>query len=167
MWYNHLATHSGNGIVFVTPAEARFIQSGDVLAVDRAIRDRLTNTQHPYRWAFIPVNNNPDESVGGSHWSLLIYDYKRKVYYHLDSASRTNQAIASDVVDTLRRVLPGKLEEVPVFQQQNGADCGVHLLFNTELFLRKVRNQGPPVAFTEPQDAANTRAVIRNFIRQQ
>jgi sentrin-specific protease 8 len=106
---------------------------------------------------FLPINDNsnPEIVAGGSHWTLLVIRINRnsdgKVAceaVHLDSAApgskRTpNHEVASTVATRLVRYLAGKgssgVSSSPVevasawtVKQQNGSDCGVHVLFSME-----------------------------------
>ncbi|KAI9330669.1 hypothetical protein DFJ73DRAFT_88381 [Zopfochytrium polystomum] len=45
-------------------------------------------------FVFIPVNDNEQNTAGGSHWSLLIYSRSANCYYYYDSMGRANYEVA-------------------------------------------------------------------------
>lgn len=87
----------------------------------------------------LAVNNASDpDRPGGSHWSLLVYTGQARQFFHLDSSSGLNSSDAALIVGRLSDFLGKKIGqkvdrqviEVPVLQQTNGYDCGIHLLVN-------------------------------------
>jgi len=96
------------------------------------------------------INNESDPSrPGGSHWSLLIYSSQSRKFFHLDSNQGMNETHARATAQKIHRFLKKKerdagldlffdflYTEVPVSQQTNGYDCGMHVLYNAETSLR-------------------------------
>jgi len=90
------------------------------------------------------VNNSQDpDRPGGSHWSLLMYSCQAKQFFHFDSSGRMNSDSAQQLSNRIHAYLQKlsnncnlgntgpSILEVPVLQQKNGYDCGVHVLCNT------------------------------------
>ncbi len=95
---------------------------------------------------FIPLNNSNeiDHSEAGSHWSLLIYVKSLNLFFHLDSFNRFNAKQAKLAAAVFSKVFQSDDDDIPlkkqhhtspsnlihldVPQQQNGADCGLHVL---------------------------------------
>ncbi|KAG5895421.1 hypothetical protein JTB14_037580 [Gonioctena quinquepunctata] len=86
---------------------------------------------------FFALNDNElTDSSGGSHWSLLVFSRPERMFFHYDSSSSINESQAVEFAEKILKYfsLPfqGKFENVPCLQQNNGYDCGVHVLCNTE-----------------------------------
>jgi sentrin-specific protease 8 len=94
-------------------------------------------------YIFMPINNNQDwTQVGGTHWSLLVFDRPAGVFRYYDSYGRMNERFARETARRLLPVLyPSQKQQQPVFlvertpQQQNSADCGVFVLAITEALI--------------------------------
>ena len=93
-----------------------------------------------YSTVVIPVNDKSSvtDSIGGSHWSLLVYSADDRSYTHYDSAGGSNRSVARRVMAAMELLLDPTgekgdptfvdLDENTVPQQGNGCDCGVFLL---------------------------------------
>ena len=85
-------------------------------------------------------------SSGGSHWSLLMFSKQARKYFHFDSSSGMNNDPARKLASNMHSYLMSKMpiedryslqsRQVPVAQQTNGYDCGVHLLCNAKAATR-------------------------------
>ncbi|KAK9326434.1 hypothetical protein V1517DRAFT_311775 [Lipomyces orientalis] len=94
------------------------------------------------RFIFLPINNNANVGLaeGGSHWSLLVVDAKKKTGYYYDTLEDINVQEAEIVVKKLTKLLDcGKLTlySMPTPQQTNGSDCGVMVCMLTSHILQK------------------------------
>ncbi|KAK9240824.1 hypothetical protein V1525DRAFT_394006 [Lipomyces kononenkoae] len=99
------------------------------------------------RFIFLPINNNADVDLaeGGSHWSLLVVDTKRKTGYYYDTLEDINVQEAEIVAKKLTKLLKiGKmiLYSMPTPQQTNGSDCGVMVCMLTSNVLQKIVDAG-------------------------
>ncbi|XP_060521621.1 sentrin-specific protease 8 [Cylas formicarius] len=86
---------------------------------------------------FFALNDNEQtEYSGGSHWSLLVYSRPDRNVFHYDSSRGSNENQALDLAEKVLKYfglsIQAKFEEVPCLQQNNGYDCGIHVLSNTE-----------------------------------
>ena len=85
---------------------------------------------------FMPLNDNDGDHVGGTHWSLLVYN--RQKYIHFDSLSPSNTRVASKLVKKLQMMIGlGELVNSSCPQQENGSDCGGYVMKFTEMILQK------------------------------
>lgn len=78
------------------------------------------------------INNCNENSTSsfsrGSHWSLLLYSKHDKIVYHFDSMKGLNHKPAKDLIENIG--LDVHFIEIPVIQQTNGFECGLHVLVN-------------------------------------
>lgn len=87
---------------------------------------------------FIPINDCQDISQGGgSHWSLLVYDRRKKKYLYLDSAGKYNYQTSIKILQKLSKIIDPDAQEVDFEQidvpsQNNSYDCGIFTLCYTE-----------------------------------
>lgn len=81
-----------------------------------------------------------EESAGGSHWSLLVYN-RGSGFEHFDSFNGSgNPAHAKKVAEIVYELVIGKAEkkktlsvaEKKCLQQRNGYDCGIHVMCNVD-----------------------------------
>lgn len=89
-------------------------------------------------FVFFPLNNcDSRESAGGSHWSLLVYSKPEKTCFHFDSSKGLNSDVAKDFAKSITDYFcPDGLWsylEIDTPQQENGYDCGLYVLCNTDL----------------------------------
>lgn len=95
----------------------------------------------------IPINDNENPlSVGGTHWSLLMYNREKTLdcLYHLDSIHRGNFSHCKKVAQKLTQLFDqtslNVIEMSDIYKQTNSYDCGMFLLANAEYLLRKQLN---------------------------
>ncbi|KAJ8942026.1 hypothetical protein NQ318_002780 [Aromia moschata] len=86
---------------------------------------------------FFALNDNElTEASGGSHWSLLVFSRPEGMMFHYDSSQGTNDIQAVELAEKVLKYMSlpyqGRFENMPCLQQNNGYDCGVHVLCNTE-----------------------------------
>ena len=82
-----------------------------------------------------PINDNTENKVGGTHWSLLVCDKAATGLSHYDSSySKSNQSTAKLVSKILSSTVFKGCDycEADAEVQTNCYDCGVHLLMNAE-----------------------------------
>lgn len=80
---------------------------------------------------FFPINDNENDSIGGSHWSLLVFSRPERKFFHYDSANNSNLRHCRLFILKIKSLLQcsdGDLVVVDCLQQKNGYDCGVHVL---------------------------------------
>lgn len=137
-------------VSFLSPQVAQFIKSAasspDNIADVISMLEPLHLNQK--RLILIPINDCETDvkSEGGTHWSLLVYHSANAQFEHYDSHSGSvNRLHAELIVSILTPViLPGHesdleldFTEMECTQQNNGYDCGTHVLRNSEAVLRK------------------------------
>ncbi|XP_070558412.1 sentrin-specific protease 8-like isoform X2 [Ptychodera flava] len=113
-------------VCFISPEVTQFIKLSP--ASDLGIFLEPLNL-HNKKFIFLAVNDNEScDSVGGSHWSLLVFDRNKGQFGHYDSAGHGNSRIASSlsnklstfIKDERKNVPPSALvavEKVPVFME--------------------------------------------------
>jgi Ulp1 family protease len=100
-------------------------------------------------YVFVPINDNQSFVTSSSHWSLLVMHVPSSQFWHFDSHGSHNtesaKAFAQFLVHCCRvsnhpayTTESAKLtfKNVRCSHQQNGYDCGVYVLMNTELLFR-------------------------------
>lgn len=89
---------------------------------------------HEKQFIFFPINDHQEDSVGGTHWSLLVYARSDRTFYHFDSAHNMNQEVCTYFVahikDALNCANDFTLKRADCLQQQNSYDCGIFVLCN-------------------------------------
>lgn len=86
---------------------------------------------------FFALNDNEQTEVsGGTHWSLLVFSYPERQVYHFDSSRGSNQQQAADLGTKVLKYfgVPNfdGVQETRCLQQNNGYDCGIHVLAQCE-----------------------------------
>ncbi|XP_065582266.1 sentrin-specific protease 8-like isoform X2 [Artemia franciscana] len=85
-----------------------------------------------------PLNDciTPTE-IGGSHWSLLVFDVKAGQCFHLDSSLDFNFQTAARFCKKLSLpfISPSNVKSINCVQQKNGYDCGIHVICNANHIL--------------------------------
>ena len=125
-------------LVFISPEVSQFLK----MAHKEELSIFLEPLQLEHKELIVLAVNNSDdpERPGGSHWSLLMFSMQAKEFFHFDSSSGLNKEAAKQLAFRTHSYLQSKLgdnfsfriKEVPVLQQGNGYDCGVHLLCNAQ-----------------------------------
>jgi len=95
----------------------------------------------------VPINdNNGDGQIrcgGGNHWSLLIVVVldRECFFYHFDSSAGFNSGASTIVAAKIRRTIEigfgsraifRKVSQCTTPQQNNGYDCGIHIIVAAE-----------------------------------
>ncbi|XP_014468948.1 PREDICTED: sentrin-specific protease 8 [Dinoponera quadriceps] len=97
-----------------------------------------------YDFVFFPLNNCDSlVSPGGTHWSLLVYSRADQMCYHYDSSNDyINSFIAFEFTTNLIKYFLGqsrnRYKEVITPPQNNGHDCGLHVLCLTDMISRHI-----------------------------
>ncbi|CAH0564323.1 unnamed protein product [Brassicogethes aeneus] len=88
------------------------------------------------KFMFFALNDHElTESSGGSHWSLLVFSRPEGCFFHFDSSNGTNHQQAYELSQKLIfyfKMHTHQYEDSMCLQQNNGYDCGIHVLCNTE-----------------------------------
>ncbi|XP_077420038.1 sentrin-specific protease 8 [Vanacampus margaritifer] len=131
----------GESVVFVSPEVTQFIKCASCPEELAMFLDPLVLASR--RWIFLAVNDNNDQSAGGSHWSLLVYHHKSNHFSHYDSQNGSNSLHARRIASKLEPMLcvgrkSSFVEELtPV--QENSYDCGMYVICITEALCEKPR----------------------------
>ena len=94
-------------------------------------------------WVFYPINDNKNsDSVGGTHWSLLLFCKKENKYYHYDPIEGKNKDHAKELILNTLDLNNFKLGALPEYRQvkcpkqENSYDCGPYIM----LYIRELVN---------------------------
>ncbi|KAG5684291.1 hypothetical protein PVAND_013527 [Polypedilum vanderplanki] len=93
------------------------------------------------QYLFFPLNNNDDERVGGTHWSLMVYSRSENSFYTFDSINKNINDAATKLYHVLKIVLFCPSAQhfcFPSLQQQNNFDCGIHVICNVENIIEHI-----------------------------
>lgn len=103
----------------------------------------------------IPVNDAKAVcAVGGTHWSLLLYQKSRNTFYYLDSSKQYNLESAKEIFLKVSRVITDSPENanfhiVNCPQQDNMVDCGVYLLLFVDHIVKGILNNNIDLALQQ------------------
>lgn len=136
----------GETIIFISPEVTQFIKyasSHEELAV--FLEPLGLPSRH---WVFLAVNDNSNQTAGGSHWSLLVYHHHSSQFSHYDSQNGSNSLHACRIASKLEPFLCGRRKAVfveePCPAQQNSYDCGMYVICIAEALCEKARVEGSP-----------------------
>lgn len=120
---------------------------------------------------FFPINNNQRDQVGGSHWSLLVFSRPEKSFYHFDSMNPSNENQCEIFIRKIKSHLNVDTvlhRAAHCLQQNNGYDCGVHVLCNAaniaKHIVRKKKVDG--VSQLSNDIVARKRAEVLDIIKE-
>ncbi|KAI1291852.1 Sentrin-specific protease 8 [Halotydeus destructor] len=159
-WFEYLEykefSEFADSVSFIGPQVAQFIKSAaenssfeqEVLAV-LSTMDLKTK-----QLILLPINDQSTTTftVGGSHWTLLVYNGNLKSFEHFDSTcSGSNGVEAQSVAKILQKAISPETQfryaEAKCNRQTNGFDCGIHLIVNAENVCEKVLRDNPKSLF--------------------
>ncbi|XP_076011408.1 sentrin-specific protease 8 [Genypterus blacodes] len=136
----------GETVVFISPQVTQFIKCV-------SYPDDLVVFLEPLhlasrRWVFLAVNDNSNQTAGGSHWSLLVYHRDSTHFAHYDSQNGSNSVHARCIASKLEPFLGTgrkvQFVEEPCPSQQNSYDCGMYVICIAEALCEKARSEGSP-----------------------
>lgn len=146
---NDLYSSNREEIILFSPQVTQFIKSASLKQNHSDVSSMLSSMNLKEKsLIIIPVNDCDinSETIGGTHWSLLVYISNKQTFEHYDSHTGSiNRYHAENIVSVLTPVLlPGHesdleldFAEMECTQQENSYDCGIHLICNTEAICRK------------------------------
>ncbi|XP_003450828.1 sentrin-specific protease 8 [Oreochromis niloticus] len=136
----------GEAVIFISPEVTQFIKCAscpDELALFLEPLDLASR-----RWVFLAVNDNSNQTAGGSHWSLLLYHHNSNHFAHYDSQNGSNSLHARRIASKLEPFLGAGRKalfvEEPCPSQQNSYDCGMYVICIAEALCEKARVEGSP-----------------------
>ncbi|XP_069480758.1 sentrin-specific protease 8 [Ambystoma mexicanum] len=118
-------------VCFVSPEVVQFIKFASSAEEVTMFLEPLALPQK--RLVLLAINDNSNETAGGTHWSLLVYLRDNGCFVHYDSYSGNNSVHARQVAAKLERFLgDGTFVEEEAPAQQNSYDCGMYVICITE-----------------------------------
>ena len=104
-----------------------------------------------YKVILCPVNDSASRTsaISGEHWSLLCIVKDDNVAYSIDSANNFNVSECQEIVPKLSVLLKPDnktekfaFENLACTQQENGYDCGVHVIYFARQIIRNFSANG-------------------------
>ncbi|CAH1100066.1 unnamed protein product [Psylliodes chrysocephalus] len=122
-------------VLFVAPEITQCIKVSPLNELDTFLQPLVDSKRRDF--IFFALNDNEvTDSSGGSHWSLLVFSRPERMVFHFDSSHGCNDSQAIELGEKILKYFSmpfqGKFQNVPCLQQNNGYDCGIHVLCNTE-----------------------------------
>merc|ERR1712243_161143 len=144
-------------ILYVTPSNTFLLkESKDGKLIADMKSDWNTREM---KWIFYPINNNNEiDKIGGTHWSLLIFNKTSNKYYHYDPIKGMNRKHAQALITNTNYKSKGspKYIEMECPQQRNSFDCGIYImLFIAELTSSTIAKSGAKITYTNEETATN------------
>ncbi|XP_061743338.1 sentrin-specific protease 8 [Nerophis ophidion] len=134
----------GESVVFISPEVTQFIKCASSQEESAVFLQPLDLASR--RWVFLAVNNNCNQTAGGTHWSLLVYHQSSNQFSHYDSQDRCNSAHARRIASKLETMLgagrKAPFVEEPSPTQQNCYDCGMYVICIAEVLCEKAQLEG-------------------------
>uniref|UniRef100_A0AAV2LR03 Ubiquitin-like protease family profile domain-containing protein n=1 Tax=Knipowitschia caucasica TaxID=637954 RepID=A0AAV2LR03_KNICA len=133
-------------VVLVSPEVTQFIKCAscaEELALFLEPLDLPSRT-----WLFLPVNDNSNQTAGGTHWSLLVYHRASNLFSHYDSQRGSNSPHARRIAHQLEAFVGCGGESVFAEEQcpsqQNSYDCGMYVVCVCEALCEAARGEHSP-----------------------
>nr|CAH7727696.1 unnamed protein product [Callosobruchus chinensis] len=122
-------------LLFVAPEVTQCIKISPLGDIGVFLDPLVSNIQRDF--IFFALNDNEStESSGGSHWSLLVFSRPECTVFHYDSSNGSNQMPAIELSQKILKFFSmetiGRIDSMECLQQNNGYDCGVHVMCNAE-----------------------------------
>ncbi|KAI9138040.1 hypothetical protein BKA69DRAFT_827463 [Paraphysoderma sedebokerense] len=136
-WFEYserqLFPHLTNIVTFLRPSVVKLFSD---VEDPRYLKSALPPSLDTLHIAFLPVNDNRSDAVGGSHWSLLVFVKPLNTFYYYDSSGAYNISAAKYIASKWICLLNPqdnkyKFEHLPSPQQQNNHDCGLFVMCYT------------------------------------
>lgn len=133
-------------VLFISPEVTQFIKCASSLDELALFLEPLALSSR--RWLFLAVNDNSDQTAGGTHWSLLLYHHGSNRFAHYDSQNGSNSAHAQRIANKLQPFTGSGSEAAFVEEQcpsqQNSYDCGMYVMCVCEALCERLRAEGSP-----------------------
>ena len=162
---------SSDKLVFISPEVCQFLKMSRKEELEVFLEPLNLDTKD---LIVLAVNNNDSERSGGSHWSLLMFSKQAREFFHFDSSSGMNYEPARQLASNTHSYLMSKLQyedryamrikEVPVIQQTNGYDCGIHVLCNAKGATRHMLIYGSDDGMEKLPDNLVNRMYLKKLI---
>ncbi|XP_968466.2 sentrin-specific protease 8 [Tribolium castaneum] len=119
------------------------------------------------RFIFFALNDNErPQAAGGTHWSLLLFSRPDKTIYHYDSSRGMNREQGENFGRKIFSYfgIEGQFKEERALQQNNGYDCGIYVICNTEHLARHLISYNCVEGYGSNEDLVNSVGSMRNQI---
>ncbi|CAH1119731.1 unnamed protein product [Phaedon cochleariae] len=137
-FFEYLETYvfkNNTALSFVSPEVTQCIKISQQQELCVFLEPLLSNAKKDF--IFFALNDHEKiDMSGGSHWSLLVFSRPEKRIFHYDSSSGINELQAfkfgQKILKYFALPVQEKIDNVLCLQQNNGYDCGMHVLCNAE-----------------------------------
>lgn len=96
---------------------------------------------HKSHILFAINNNDRDNEIGGTHWSLCVLSKEDNTLFHFDSLQYSNLHACNTIYNIIKNCfgLPHiELKNVECLQQSNSYDCGIFVLCHSDLVCKTI-----------------------------
>lgn len=160
------------GVTFVSPEVGQLIKLFTDSSELSMILEPIGMKEKDY--VMIPVNDNEENSIGGSHWSLLVYEANSLTFTHFDSCFGFNNNAASTLAKRLSPLLRGTSQTTKFVEglsprQDNGYDCGVYVISFVETIcetLERGYDSLPDLSHIKSSEMTKQRVRFKNIIKE-
>lgn len=110
----------------------------------------------------IPINDHKSfETVGGTHWTLLVFVKCLQTFQHYDSANSANINDACLLARKLQKIyypnIHFNMESVCCHSQENAYNCGIHLICNVKaICIKYLKNDSREITDIVPVKTINS-----------
>lgn len=133
-----------DSVVFISPEVTQFIKCASSMDELALFLEPLALSSR--RWVFLAVNDNSNQTAGGTHWSLLLYHHSNNRFAHYDSQNGSNSLHAKRIAHKLEPFVGSSSKALFVEEQcpsqQNSYDCGMYVMCVCEALCERVRAEG-------------------------
>ncbi|KAJ0001842.1 hypothetical protein NQD34_001638 [Periophthalmus magnuspinnatus] len=135
-----------DSIAFISPEVTQFIKCASCSEELALFLEPLGLSSR--RWVFLAVNDNSNQTAGGTHWSLLVYQRSSHRFAHYDSQNGSNSGHARRIAHKLEPFVGAGRRAVFVEEQcpsqQNSYDCGMYVICISEALCESIRAEASP-----------------------
>ncbi|GAB0091039.1 sentrin-specific protease 8 [Sergentomyia squamirostris] len=167
-YLERVALPDANNLLFVSPEVTQCLKIVSSAEADAFLAP--LNAQEK-KIIFFALNDNENNTAGGSHWSLLVLSRPEDTFYHFDSSGRSNCASSRYFCNHLRVPLAcrrAQLVQEECLQQTNCYDCGLHLICTADKIAHHAWRTGLVAGAPQisPHEVAGKRKEILAIIRE-
>jgi len=178
-YFEYLSNHSHDKIAFYGPAVTQLLKMLPDIDEVKSVFGEIPESTLYCLW---PVNDSSDVEKGssGSHWSLLVFSRPDNKFLHFDSLVGRNEDAARKLYGRVSPLIGASSSFHPVEEciaQDNGRDCGLHVLGNAKLIKeftnsnKKAEGQDSPLLWknglttVNPKQADGMRGELLQLIK--
>ncbi|EPY50674.1 NEDD8 protease Nep1 [Schizosaccharomyces cryophilus OY26] len=164
LWFPLRPTQS-KGILLLRPSLVFLL--AEAPASLEELKSALPQDLLSCKYIFMPINDIDKYATGtgGTHWSLMVVSVPDSQCFYYDSMSNGKTKDCRSALDRISKLFQKDftIQSMPVQQQRNGYDCGVHIAaFTLELVRRLLKSPMPTQSLWELEEFEPDLSVIRD-----